>query len=93
MFCVPRGLNPDCPGGETLEPNIFKGTRAVAENGDSVNGFYLGIYGLCSGLSTIGLIGGAWQLLIYMVGLTHTLNCFLFIPEPGAWELSQKPSG
>lgn len=42
-------------------------TDAVAVNGNSVNAFYLGMYGLLAGLSTLGLMGAAWQFLINML--------------------------
>ena len=43
------------------------GTDAVATHGNSVNGFYLALYTMLVLLSTVGLFGGAWQLLIFMV--------------------------
>ena len=42
-------------------------TEAVAVNGNSVNAFYLGMYGLLAGISTLGLMGAAWQYLIIML--------------------------
>lgn len=42
-------------------------TDAVAMNRNSVNAFYLGMYGLLAGVSTLGLMGAAWQYLINML--------------------------
>lgn len=42
-------------------------TDAVAVHGNSMNPFYLGIYGLLAGISTLGLMGAAWQFLINML--------------------------
>lgn len=35
-------------------------TSAVEIHGNKVNGYYLGIYGLLTGLGTLGLLGSAW---------------------------------
>lgn len=42
-------------------------TNAVEKEGNRVNGFYLGMYGLLTGVGTFGLMGGAWHLLLNMV--------------------------
>ena len=42
-------------------------TDAIAMNGNAVNTFYLGIYGLLAGISTLGLMGSAWQYLVNML--------------------------
>lgn len=42
-------------------------TDAVAVHGNSMKPFYLGIYGLLAGISTLGLMGAAWQFLINML--------------------------
>ena len=42
-------------------------TRDVAKQGNEVNAFYLAIYGMLSGLATLGLGGSAFTLLIFVV--------------------------
>lgn len=45
----------------------YLGTSAVAAHGNSVNGFYIGLYGMLCILGSFGLTGGAYQLLLHMV--------------------------
>jgi ATP-binding cassette subfamily C (CFTR/MRP) protein 1 len=50
-----------------MEANHISGTSAVETNGNSSNGFYLGLYGMLAGLATLGLTSAAWFLLLNMV--------------------------
>jgi hypothetical protein len=43
------------------------GTNAIAKKGNEVNGFYLGLYGMLTGLGVLGLMGTAGHLLLNMV--------------------------
>lgn len=43
------------------------GTKAVAKEGNEVNNFYLGLYGMLTGLAAIGLGGSVWYLLLKMM--------------------------
>src|ERR1700690_1566288 len=45
----------------------FAGTSAVEARGNEVNSYYLGLYGLLTGLGVIGLPGGGGQLVFNMV--------------------------
>ena len=42
-------------------------TRDVVKHGNKVNDFYLGLYGMLSGLGTLGVVAGSTTLLIFIV--------------------------
>ena len=56
--------------GKLTEFVVTYWTDAVATQGNEVNSFYLGMYSLLAGLGLIGLMGGAYQMVIKIVPRT-----------------------